>query len=252
MYENERYKFVYVDGKKVPEHVLVWERAHDPKPQGCDIHHIDGNGKNNALENLECLTKSEHRRLHAMLKLEGMDVIDSTDPAIIASRKRNNESTKAHRQAHLEEERAKDRAEYQRNKEQVRLKNKRFYRRHREEIRDAQAEYERQHTAERAKRNADYYAAHAEERKQYARDYNAAHKEAIAERRRAYTQANSERIKAYKQGYKAVHAAQEKLRRAIRKGSSEEDLDKIRAEIEQVKLEFQKKKETSGNDGNQA
>lgn len=252
MYENQRYKYVYVGRKKVPEHVLVWERAHGPKPPGCDIHHIDGNGKNNALENLECLTKSEHRRLHAMLKIEGMDVIDSTDPAIIESRKRNNEATKAHRQAHLEEERAKDRAEYQKNKEQVALKNKRYYRRHREEVRSAQAEYERQHTAERAKRNADYYAAHAEERKQYARDYNAAHKEAIAERRRAYTQANSERIKAYKQGYKAVHAAQEKLRRAVRKGASEEDLVKIRAEIEQAKLEFKQAKETSGNDGIQA
>ena len=86
MYENERYKFVYVDGKKVPEHVLVWERAHGPKPQGCEIHHIDGNGKNNALENLVCLTKSEHKTLHAKLKREGRDVIDSTDPAIIKSR----------------------------------------------------------------------------------------------------------------------------------------------------------------------
>ena len=251
MYETDRYKIVCVGRKKVPEHVLVWERAHGPKPPGCEIHHIDGNGKNNALENLECLTKSEHRRLHAMLRREGLDVIDASDPTIIKSRAVSNTNTKAHRQAHLEEERAKDRAEYQRNKEQVKLKNKRFYRRHREEIRSAQAEYERQHTAERAKRNADYYAAHAEERKQYARDYNAANKEAIAERRRAYTQANSERIKAYKQGYKAVHAAQEKLRRAIRKGSSEEDLARIRAEIEQAKLEFQKKKETSGNDGNQ-
>lgn len=246
MYENERYKFVYVDGKKVPEHVLVWERAHGPKPQGCDIHHIDGNGKNNALENLECLTKSEHRRLHAMLKLEGMDVIDSTDPAIIASRKRNNESTKAHRQAHLEEERAKDRAEYQRNKEQVRLKNKRFYRRHREEIRDAQAEYERQHTAERAKRNADYYAAHAEERKQYARDYNAAHKEEIAERRRAYTQANSDRIKAYKQDYKAVHAANERLRKAILRGLPEETIAQFREQVAKAKLEFQEQRSKKG------
>ena len=246
MYENERYKFVYVDGKKVPEHVLVWERAHGPKPQGCDIHHIDGNGKNNALENLECLTKSEHRRLHAMLKLEGMDVIDSTDPAIIASRKRNNETTKAHRQAHLEEERAKDRAEYQRNKEQVKLKNKRYYRRHREEIRDAQAEYERQHTSERAKSNADYYAAHAEERKQYARDYNAAHKEAIAERRRAYTQANSDRIKAYKQAYKAVHAANERLRKAILRGLPEETVAQFRDQVAKAKLEFQEQRSKKG------
>ena len=246
MYENERYKFVYVDGKKVPEHVLVWERAHGPKPQGCDIHHIDGNGKNNALENLECLTKSEHRRLHAMLKLEGMDVIDSTDPAIIASRKRNNESTKAHRQAHLEEERAKDRAEYQRNKEQVARKNKRYYRRHREEIRDAQAEYERQHTAERAKRNADYYAAHAEERKQYARDYNAAHKEAIAERRRAYNQANVEQIKEYRAAYRAVHAANERLRKAILRGLPEETVAQFRDQVAKAKLEFQEQRSKKG------
>ena len=246
MYENERYKFVYVDGKKVPEHVLVWERAHGPKPQGCDIHHIDGNGKNNALENLECLTKSEHRRLHAMLKLEGMDVIDSTDPAIIASRKRNNESTKAHRQAHLEEERAKDRAEYQRNKEQVARKNKRYYRRHREEIRDAQAEYERQHTAERAKRNADYYAAHAEERKQYARDYNAAHKEAIAERRRAYNQANVEQIKEYRAAYRAVHAANERLRKAILRGLPEETIAQFREQVAKAKLEFQEQRRKKG------
>ena len=246
MFEGERYRYVYIDGKKVPEHVAVWEKAHGPKPQGCDIHHIDGNGKNNALENLECLTKSEHKRLHAMFKLEGCDVINSDDPGIIAARERANRMAKAHRQAHLEEERAKDRAEYQRNKEQVRLKNKRFYRRHREEIRDAQAEYERQHTAERAKRNADYYAAHAEERKQYARDYNAAHKEAIAERRRAYNQANSERIKEYRAAYRAVHAANERLRKAILRGLPEETVAQFRDQVAKAKLEFQEQRSKKG------
>lgn len=246
MYENERYKFVYVDGKKVPEHVLVWERAHGPKPQGCDIHHIDGNGKNNALENLECLTKSEHKTLHAKLKREGRDVIDSTDPSIIKSRAESLKNAKAHRQEHLEEERAKDRAEYQRNKERELQINHSYYQRHREEIRSAQAEYERQHTAERAKRNADYYAAHAEERKKYARDYNAAHKEAIAERRRAYNQANVEQIKEYRAAYRAVHAANERLRKAILRGLPEETIAQFREQVAKAKLEFQEQRSKKG------
>lgn len=246
MYEDERYKIVCVGRKKVPEHVLVWERAHGPKPQGCDIHHIDGNGKNNALENLECLTKSEHRRLHAMLKREGMDVIDSTDPAIIRSRKRNNEDAKAHRQAHLEEEHAKDRAEYQRNKEQVALKNKRFYRRHREEIRSAQAEYERQHTAERAKRNSEYYAQHTEERKQYEKEYRATHREEVAAKKKEYTAAHAEEIKAYRAAYRAVHAANERLRKAILRSLPEETISQFREQVAKAKLEFQEQRSKKG------
>lgn len=246
MYENERYKIVCVGRKKVPEHVLIWERAHGPKPQGCDIHHIDGNGKNNALENLECLTKSEHRRLHAMLKREGMDVIDSTDPAIIKSRATSDTNAKAHRQAHLEEERAKDRAEYQRNKEQVKLKNKRFYRRHREEIRSAQAEYERQHTAERAKRNSEYYAQHTEERKQYEKEYRAAHREEVAAKKKEYSAAHAEEIKAYRAAYRAVHAANERLRKAILRGLPEETIAQFREQVAKAKLEFQEQRSKKG------
>ena len=246
MYENQRYRYVYVGRKKVPEHVLVWEKAHGPKPPGCDIHHIDGDGKNNALENLECLTKSEHRRLHAMLKREGMDVIDSTDPAIIRSRERNREDAKAHRQAHLEEERAKDRAEYQRNREQVKLKNKRFYRRHREEIRSAHAEYERQHTEERAKRNSEYYAQHTEERKQYEKEYRAAHREEVAAKKKEYAAAHAEEIKAYRAAYRAVHAANERLRKATLRGLPEETLAQFREQVAKAKLEFQEQRNKKG------
>lgn len=246
MYETDRYKIVCVGRKKVPEHVLVWERAHGPKPPGCEIHHIDGNGKNNALENLECLTKSEHRRLHAMLKREGMDVIDSTDPAIIRSRAVSRTNANAHRQAHLEEERAKDRAEYQRNKEQVKIKNKRFYRRHREEIRSAQAEYERQHTEERAKRNSEYYAQHTEERKQYEKEYRAAHREEVAAKKKEYAAAHAEEIKAYRAAYRAVHAANERLRKAILRGLPEETITQFREQVAKAKLEFQEQRNKKG------
>lgn len=246
MYENERYKFVYVDGKKVPEHVLVWERAHGPKPQGCDIHHIDGNGKNNALENLVCLTKSEHKTLHARLKREGRDVIDSTDPVIIKSRAMSLKNAKTHRQEHLEEERAKDRDEYQRNKERELQINHSYYQRHREEIRSAQAEYERQHTEERAKRNSEYYAQHTEERKQYEKEYRAAHREEVAAKKKEYAAAHAEEIKAYRAAYRAVHAANERLRKAILRGLPEETVTQFREQVAKAKLEFQEQRSKKG------
>ena len=242
MYETDRYKIVCRGRKAVPEHVVVWEQAHGPKPEGYDIHHIDGNGKNNALENLVCLTKSEHKLLHARLKREGKDVVDSTDPAIIRSRERNNANAKAHRQAHLEEERAKDRAEYQRNKEHKLELGHEYYKRHRTRLRESQAEYERTHKDERAARNAEYYAQHAEERKQYLREYRKKHKEEIAAKKREYHQANQEHIKAYRETYKAVHAASVRLANAIKRGVPEEQLDVLRSNLAKAKEEFQKAK----------
>jgi hypothetical protein len=45
-------------------HREVWKAAHGPIPDGCDIHHADGNPLNNDVANLECLTVGEHRRRH--------------------------------------------------------------------------------------------------------------------------------------------------------------------------------------------
>ena len=45
-------------------HVAVWEFHHGPVPEGCHIHHKDGDRGNNQLENLECLDASEHMSLH--------------------------------------------------------------------------------------------------------------------------------------------------------------------------------------------
>lgn len=46
-------------------HQEVWKDANGPIPDGCEIHHRDGNALNNALENLECLTKVGHNAYHA-------------------------------------------------------------------------------------------------------------------------------------------------------------------------------------------
>jgi HNH endonuclease. len=48
----------------VSEHVLVWEQAHpdDPIKDGEIIHHIDGDKLNNAPDNLQKMSKAEHRK----------------------------------------------------------------------------------------------------------------------------------------------------------------------------------------------
>src|SRR5438132_7336901 len=47
-------------------HVVIWEEANGPVPQGREVHHQDGNPANNVLENLVCVTVAEHRRLDAL------------------------------------------------------------------------------------------------------------------------------------------------------------------------------------------
>lgn len=45
-------------------HRRVWEVHRGPIPKGHHIHHVDGDGANNAIENLECLSAADHERLH--------------------------------------------------------------------------------------------------------------------------------------------------------------------------------------------
>lgn len=49
--------------EQVMEHRLVWEGAFGKVPEGHDIHHVDGNTHNNNIENLECLSHSDHSTL---------------------------------------------------------------------------------------------------------------------------------------------------------------------------------------------
>ena len=46
--------------QQIMEHRLVWEGVFGFIPKDHDIHHVDGNTHNNSIENLECLSHSEH------------------------------------------------------------------------------------------------------------------------------------------------------------------------------------------------
>lgn len=45
-------------------HHELWKSVHGDIPQGYHVHHRDGNPSNNSIDNLECISDSEHRSRH--------------------------------------------------------------------------------------------------------------------------------------------------------------------------------------------
>ena len=63
---NVFYKEITVDGKRYKEHRYIMEKKLGRKLKDNEVvHHIDGNGLNNDLSNLELMGKSEHSKTHA-------------------------------------------------------------------------------------------------------------------------------------------------------------------------------------------
>lgn len=166
-------RYVYVgdeNGKSVPLHRKVWETANGPIPEGHVIHHINGDSKDNRLENLVCMSKQEHIRLHASMRAEGVDVTDMSDPDVVDHKKRR----QIWHQQHKEEENAKSRAYHAAHKEEINA---------------------------RSRRNAKLYAQrHPEKIKQY----REANKERIRARESLYKKAHREAINAKKRLERAV------------------------------------------------
>ena len=64
---GRHYQKIKVNSKRynVYEHEAVFMLYHDrPIADGKEIHHIDGNYLNNAIENLVELTRTQHKRIH--------------------------------------------------------------------------------------------------------------------------------------------------------------------------------------------
>ena len=59
------YYGIIVEGKRVPVHRYVWEKHNGVIPSKMVIHHKDGDRFNNDIDNIELLTYTEHKRIHA-------------------------------------------------------------------------------------------------------------------------------------------------------------------------------------------
>lgn len=72
---EEKSKYIIYNGAKytlqqgyyrriIQLHRQVWEDHFGPIPENHQIHHRNGNGQDNRIENLECVHITEHRRIH--------------------------------------------------------------------------------------------------------------------------------------------------------------------------------------------
>ncbi len=65
--KNKKYKFVRIaKGWHMHEHIYKWLQHNQLHrvPDGCVIHHLDGDTLNNNINNLQLLTKDVHDKLH--------------------------------------------------------------------------------------------------------------------------------------------------------------------------------------------
>ena len=200
-----RYVTVEIRGKYKKLHRVIWEKAHGMKiPDGCVIHHVDGNGNNNDLSKLQLMTRSEHSLLHARLRREGRDVVDPNDKDVQRTRARSkkwNDSHKAHARAYYHEHKDQIRASNERyrtrNADKIKASRANHYIENRDSILEQAAEYRKAHVSEIRLRNARYRADHREE------------------------------IKAYKLEHRDILIAQKRLWDAKRKGCSPEEIQRL-------------------------
>ncbi len=65
-YPGRRYRDRYI----YRHHLNFWKKTGMSLPPGHEVHHKDGNHKNDDPSNLRLMTVSEHRKLHAKLRAE--------------------------------------------------------------------------------------------------------------------------------------------------------------------------------------
>jgi hypothetical protein len=62
------YKILNLNGTQIEEHRYIWEQHNGKIPKGKFIHHINGNRMDNRIENLQCVTNSEHTKIHHKMR----------------------------------------------------------------------------------------------------------------------------------------------------------------------------------------
>ena len=70
-YHGRKYR-----GRYCYEHHLVWEKhTGSPVPDGCIVHHKDGDKHNNNISNLQLMSEKEHKNLHGNLQTKKIAIV---------------------------------------------------------------------------------------------------------------------------------------------------------------------------------
>lgn len=80
------------------KHRLVWEKHKGPIPKDCVIFHLDGDGLNNDIANLQMITRSEMISLNHLSRTDGIkykELPDELKPSVLALAKLKNATHKA-------------------------------------------------------------------------------------------------------------------------------------------------------------
>ena len=175
------------DGSTKVEHRLIWEAAYGLIPPGYDIHHKDGNGKNNALDNLAMMTHSDHLALHASLREQGIDVIDPNDPDVIRDREASKKWARTHRKeireyAATHQDMILDCARRYREKypDRVKATQKKYRDTHVEKIKVSQKVYCTEHAEERNAKNKEWRQNNPDKERERHKHYRDTHPEFVA------------------------------------------------------------------------
>lgn len=217
-----RYRKVTVNGVVKPEHIVVWENVHGPLPKGMVIHHINGNGRDNRIENLVAMTVSEHLAHHHALRRQGKDPVDASDPSVIHDREQQRKTHAKYRQV---------------NSGRI----KKYYQEHREEAIARVRAYEKANWEATLAMHKAYREAHKEEARTYQKAYRQAH---LAEKKandKAYRESHREEIAEYKRVWCKQHRselnARSNLNYAIRHNRPPEVIFELRKKMELAKKE---------------
>lgn len=241
IYTNgSRYSKVVVDGVVKDMHRVIWEEAYGPIPDGYDIHHINGDGHDNRLENLVLMTRKEHARLHGALRSRDEDVVDSSDPDAIAARLRH----KKYRDSHKQKERERNAAYRATHKTEEAERKSLYYSQHREERLAYNAKWReehKEHIKAYSKAHAKVYnAEHAEEIKTRKRVHYEANKQDILEQNRQYALEHKDELREYRKQHRLQHIEvyklRDKLRRAKKHSSDPELITRLEADLRDALL----------------
>lgn len=247
-----RYKYTRINGVLKGVHKVIWEKAHGPIPDGYEVHHKNGDGNDNRLENLLLLTKSEHIKLHHKLRREGTDPVDPNDPNVIKERTMARARYARHKDD--EELRRRRHESYERNKSKIAETSKRYRETHKSEINAYMKDYRATHKEKIAESVKRYAETHKDQVAAMRKEYRETHKQELIEkyavyckthkaeqaaRLKRYYDENKEKILQQKREYLESHRDQinaaARLRRAIKRGAPQEVIDKFRNDLESIK-----------------